>query len=47
MLLVFMKIDDENSNINYIVKKKNIVYLVCVEIIVRKFYDFVKIEFFN
>lgn len=46
MLLVFIKIDDGNSNINYIVKK-NIVYLVCVEIIVRKFYDFVKIEFFN
>lgn len=29
MLLVFIKIDDGNSNINYIVKKKYSVFSMC------------------
>lgn len=47
MSLVSIKIDDGNSNINYIAKKKNTVHPACVEITVRKFHDFVKIELFN
>lgn len=45
MSLVSIKIDD--GNINYIAKKKNTVHPACVEITVRKFHDFVKIELFN
>lgn len=41
MSLVSIKIDDGNSNINYIAKK-NTVHPACVEIT-----DFVKIELFN
>lgn len=50
MSLVSIKIDDGNSNINYMYtakKKKNTVHPACVEITVRKFHDFVKIEIFN
>lgn len=47
MSLVSIKIDDGNSNISYIAKKKNTVHPACVEITVRKFHDFVKIELFN
>lgn len=46
MSFVSIKIDDGNSNINYIAKK-NTVHPACVEITVRKFHDFVKIELFN
>lgn len=45
MSLASIKIGDGNSNINY--SKKCTAHSACVDVTVRHFHDFVKIEFCN